>query len=91
MLARLKGIDTKTWGSVNGHDRVYAISDEDLERESEEKTSAVHFLRFELSKEMIADLKNGARVTAGVAHELYSCELDTVPENITASLIADLE
>lgn len=90
MLEKLKGIDTKTWVSINGHDRVYAISDEDLERESEDKTSAVHFLRFELSKEMIADLKNGASIAAGVDHELYSHELNPLPENISASLIADL-
>ena len=91
MLARLKGIDDKTWVRVNGHDKVFAISDEDMERESEEKTSAVHFMRFELSPEMITDLKNGTGVAAGIDHETYSYELDPIPENISASLIADLE
>ena len=91
MLAKLKGIDTKTWVRVNGHDKVFAISDEDLERESEEKTSAVHFLRFELSPEMIADLKNGTKLAAGIDHENYRCELDPIAENITTSLITDLK
>jgi hypothetical protein len=91
MLAKLKGIDNKTWVCVKGHDRVFAISDEDMERESEEKTSAVHFMRFELSPEMIADLKNGASVAAGVDHENYTCELNPVSENISASLVKDLE
>lgn len=91
MLAKLKGIDTKTWVRVNGHDKVFAISDEDLERESEEKTSAVHFLRFELSPEMITDLKNGTKLAAGIDHENYRCELDPIAENITTSLITDLK
>jgi hypothetical protein len=91
MLAKLKGIDNKTWVRVKGHDKVYAISDEDMERESEEKTSAVHFMRFELTPKMIADLKNGTSVAAGIDHENYACELDPVPENILTSLIADLE
>jgi hypothetical protein len=91
MLARLKGIDNRTWVRVKGHDKVFAISDEDMERESEEKTSAVHFMRFELSPEMITDLKNGTGVAAGIDHETYRYELDPIPENISASLIADLE
>lgn len=91
MLARLKGIDNRTWVRVSGHDKVFAISDEDMKRESEEKTSAVHFMRFELSPKMITSLKNGAEVAAGIDHENYICELDPLPENISASLIADLE
>lgn len=91
MLATLIGIDAKTWVQVKGHDKVFAISDEDLERESEEKTSAVHFLRFELSPEMIDDLKKGTSMAAGIDHDNYTCELNPIPENISVSLINDLE
>jgi hypothetical protein len=91
MLTKLKSIDSSTWVRVSGHDKVYAISDEDMERESEEKTSAVHFMRFELSQEMISDLKNDANIAAGVDHESYMFDLDPIPENISASLVSDLE
>jgi hypothetical protein len=91
MLAKLKGIDNSTWISVNDHDRVFAISDEDLERESEEKTSAVHFMRFELSPEMITDLKNGADIAAGIDHVAYQCELSPIAKNVAASLVQDLK
>ncbi len=69
-LERLKGIETRCWLGV-GDERFYAIADEDLERENETKTSAVHFLRFELSSTACAALKGGARVELGVDHEAY--------------------
>jgi hypothetical protein len=70
-LALLKGIDDRCWVQVEGHERVFAIADEDLERENEHKTSAVHFLRFELTKPMIASLRAGRSLTAGMDHQHY--------------------
>jgi hypothetical protein len=70
-LALLKGIDDRCWVQVQCHERVFAIADEDLERENEEKTSAVHFLRFELTPAMIASLRAGGSLTAGMDHAHY--------------------
>src|SRR5580693_8793108 len=78
-LARLKGIEDRCWVEVAGHPRVFAIADEDLERENEEKTSAVHFLRFELNPGMIASLRLGAALAAGVDHEHYRHVVHEVP------------
>src|SRR6516162_6656273 len=61
-LARLRGVEDRCWVQVAGHERVFAIADEDLERENAEKTSAVHFLRFELTAAMIASLRSGAAI-----------------------------
>ncbi len=88
-LARLIGIDRKTWVQVGEHDRVYAISDEDLERETEEKTSSVHFMRFELSEAMVADAKAGAPIQVGIDHENYLHQV-TVDARARESLVADL-
>jgi hypothetical protein len=68
---------------------VYAIADEDLERENEEKTSAVHFLRFELSEEMCSALRRGAGLSIGVDHPQYRASVETAPE-VRAALAADL-
>ena len=89
-LAQLKGIEDRCWVQARGHDRVYAIADEDLERENEEKTSSVHFLRFELSAPMIAALRGGASLAVGVDHPQYRHSLDPVRDAVRASLIADL-
>jgi hypothetical protein len=89
-LARLRAIEERTWVRVAGHDRVFPIADEDLGRTSDEKTSSVHFLRFELTEPMIADLKAGATLAAGVDHPQYSAALDPVPEFVRESLVADL-
>src|SRR5919109_5016201 len=70
-LAELKGIERRVWIEVQGCERVYAIADEDLERENEEKTSSVHFLRFELDAPMREALRAGAAVTVGVEHAQY--------------------
>ena len=90
MLTQLVGIEDRVYVHVADFDRVYAIADEDLERADEEKTSAVHFLRFELPPEQIAALKSGASLIAGIDHENYHVEVSPVPDNIRASLINDL-
>jgi hypothetical protein len=89
-LAELKGIEDQVWVQVEGHARVYAIADEDLERENEQKTSAVHFLRFELDAAMRAALKRGARLAMGVEHRAYAATLDLVPAAVRDSLAGDL-
>ena len=89
-LAQLIGLEDRCWVQVRGEDRVHAIADEDLERETSEKTSAVHFLRFELTAKMIAALKAGATLAAGVDHERYRHAVDPVPEPVRAALVADL-
>lgn len=90
MLGRLIGIEDRVYVQVADFDRVYAIADEDLEREDESKTSAVHFLRFELGPEHIAALKSGAKLAAGIDHENYQVEISSVGENVRRSLVADL-
>lgn len=90
-LARLIGIEDRTWVEVEGHDRVHAVADEDLERDTAEKTSSVHFLRFELDPAMIAALKHGAALSIGVDHDNYRHVLAPVPETVQAALIADLD
>lgn len=89
-LARLKGIENRVWVQVEGHPAVYAIADEDLERENAEKTSAVHFVRFELTAAMIAALKAGAALSIGVDHPEYTATLQPVPEQTREALLADL-
>jgi hypothetical protein len=90
-LAQLVGIEDKTWVRVGDFEKVYAIADEDLERDSEEKTSSVHFMRFELSDAMIAAAKSGAAISAGIDHPHYNQSVDPVPDNIRASLVDDLD
>jgi hypothetical protein len=90
-LARLQGIEDRTWVRVEGCDAVYAIADEDLDRETEEKTSSVHFLRFELTREMVAALKYGVAFSIGVDHPNYNATLDPVPAEVRAALVKDLE
>jgi len=89
-LEKLKGVEDRCWVEVAGFDRVFAIADEDLERENEVKTSAVHFLRFELSGAMAAGLKGGAALSIGIDHPNYQHQISPVPENIRAALAADL-
>ncbi|HYA20309.1 MAG TPA: DUF3501 family protein [Burkholderiales bacterium] len=90
MLTKLKGLEKRVWIQAAGHGRVYAIADEDLERENEEKTSSVHFLRFELAPEMIRSLKGGAALVMGVDHRAYEIAGVTVAEAVRSSLIRDL-
>jgi len=91
MLAKLVGIEDRVYVQVADFDRVHPIADEDLERDSEEKTSAVHFLRFELPPEQVRALKGGASLIAGIDHENYRVEVSPVPDNIRESLVADLD
>ncbi len=90
-LARLRGIEDRCWIQVAGHERVWAIADEDLERENEEKTSAVHFLRFELDAPMRKALHAGAALSVGIDHEQHRYTVERVPEEVHASLVADLD
>ena len=90
-LATLRGIERKVWLQVEGCPRVFAIADEDLERENEDKTSSVHFLRFELTKEMIAALKYGVALSFGIDHPNYKAANAAVGAATRQSLIADLE
>jgi hypothetical protein len=89
-LGNLKGVEDKTWVRVEGSPRVYAIADEDLERENDEKTSSVHFLRFELTNEMAESLKYGVGLAIGVDHPHYQATLDPVPEATRSALVKDL-
>ncbi len=89
-LAQLIGIDRKTWVQVEGFDKVFAISNEDLERETEEKTSAVHFMRFELEPDMTNAAKDGAAINVGIDHENYMHSVSPVPENYRKLLVSDL-
>jgi len=89
-LALLRGVEDRVWVRVAGHDRVYAIADEDMERANDKKTSAVHFLRFELMAPMIAALSAGSDLAIGVEHAAYTAEIDQVPVAVKASLLRDL-
>jgi hypothetical protein len=89
-LARLKGIEDRCWVQVADFSRVFAIADEDLERENEEKTSAVHFLRFELTDAMVAALRGGAHLSAGIDHANYPYSEDSLPTALREALLADL-
>ena len=89
-LAGLRGIEDRVWVQVQGHPKVFAIADEDLPRTNDEKTSAVHFLRFELAPEMIAALKNGTALGMGVDHADYQAGIPAVGNATRDALVADL-
>ena len=88
-LARLIGVEDRMFIEVEGQSRVYAIADEDLDRENDEKTSAVHFVRFELTPAMCAAVKASAGVTLGCDHTNYPAHTQIAPETL-ASLAGDL-
>jgi len=90
MLRRLRGIEHRVYVQVQDFDRLFAIADEDLDRSDEEKTSAVHFLRFEFPPEQAAALKAGASFAAGIDHEDYRVDIAPVADATRASLVADL-
>lgn len=90
MLPKLIGVEDRVWVRVEGDQPVYAIADEDLERENDEKTSSVHFLRFELSDAMKARLRSGAELAIGVDHASYTHAIGEVSDAVRASLIRDL-
>jgi hypothetical protein len=88
-LAKLKGIEDRCWVQVKGQERVFAIADEDLDRENDEKTSSVHFLRFELTQPMIGALRAGADLSVGVDHDQYRHALTPVTAATRQALVAD--
>jgi hypothetical protein len=90
-LARLIGIEDRLFVQVEGQDRVYAIADEDLEREDGNKTSAVHFVRFELSGAMKAALKSGAQMMVGCDHPNYPVHIEELAPETLGALLADLD
>ncbi len=91
MLQKLIGVEDRVYVQVDGRERVYAIADEDMERSNEQKTSAVHFLRFELGSDDIALLRNGAMLAAGIDHDNYTVEISSVAGATRQSLLADLD
>jgi len=91
MLQQLRGVEDRVYVEVGGFDRVFAIADEDIDRTDDEKTSAVHFLRFELPQEQVAALRSDALLAAGIDHDNYTVEISQVPENIRNSLLGDLD
>ena len=91
MLAQLIGVESHVWVRVEGCDEVYAIADEDLERSNEEKTSSVHFLRFELTGEMRSALRAGAGLAMGIDHRHYPVTVDITDPQTKASLAGDLQ
>jgi Protein of unknown function (DUF3501) len=90
-LEKLKGVEDRCWVQVAGFEKLFAIADEDLERENDVKTSAVHFLRFELSEAMAAKLKGRAALSIGVDHPNYHHELAPAADNVRDALAADLD
>ena len=89
-LAKLKGIEERVWVQVAEQAKVFAIADEDMARENEEKTSAVHFLRFELDAISVAAAKAGSPIRMGIDLAAYPVESTTLAENTRAALVVDL-
>ena len=90
-LQKMLGIEKRVWIKVSGFDPVFAIADEDLERETEDKTSSVHFLRFELDSPMISAVKQGADISVGIDHAAYTEALEPLPKANRDSLAQDFE
>jgi uncharacterized protein DUF3501 len=88
-LAKLIGVEDGVYVEVDGQPRAYAIADEDLDRENEQKTSSVHFLRFELTPDAIAAFKSGAAVAIGIDHPNYAVRLDEVAPQVQSALAQD--
>ena len=91
MLPRLIGVEDRVWVKVEGCKPVYAIADEDLERENDQKTSSVHFLRFELDPEMKRKLRAGAGLAVGIDHPNYTHTVGEVADLMRSALLQDLE
>lgn len=89
-LEKLVGVEDRVWVQVSGFDRVYAIADEDLDRADDDKTSAVHFMRFELRPEMAEAVRGGAAIGMGIDHDAYRQEIEAVPAAVRDSLANDL-
>lgn len=89
-LAKLIGIEKTVWVRVDDSEKVFAISNEDLTRDNNEKTASVHFMRFELTKNMHAQAKVGLPIYFGIDHPLFKTEV-VVPPEIQKSLVQDLD
>ena len=90
-LKKMLGIENNLWLKIEGFNEIHPVSDEDLERSDDNKTSAVHFLRFQLDHEMIDALKGGCQLSAGINHPEYKYTVNPIPQNISESLISDLD
>ena len=90
-LKKMLGIENNLWLKIEGFNEIHPVSDEDLERRDDNKTSAVHFLRFQLDHEMIDALKGGCQLSAGIDHPEYKYTVNPIPQNISESLISDLD
>ena len=90
-LKKMLGIENNLWLMIEGFNEIHPVSDEDLERRDDNKTSAVHFLRFQLDHEMIDGLKGGCQLSAGINHPEYKYTVNPIPQNISESLISDLD
>lgn len=90
-LEKMVGIEDKVWVQVNGFDKVYAIADEDMERETAEKTSSVHFLRFEFDQNMVSSAKQGKPLAMGIDHPAYQVAVEALPKTSQQALVADFD
>jgi hypothetical protein len=90
-LSRLIGVEDRCWVRVSEMERVFAIADEDLPRENEDKTSAVHFLRFELAPSMVEAMKGGGHLSVGVDHDNYRHMISPLPADVRDALALDLD
>lgn len=90
-LARLVGIERDIWMRVDGFDPVFPIANEDLDRTAPDKTASVHFMRFELTPAMVAAVRNGAAISAGISHRDYQASLAPLPQSMRDALAADLD
>ena len=91
MLQQLVGVEDRVYVQVGMMDRVFAVADEDMDRSDAEKTSAVHFLRFELPAEQVAALKTGATLAAGIDHKNCKVSISPIADNVRLSLLGDLD
>lgn len=90
-LSRLVGIEDRVWVQVSDCDRAWAVADEDMERETAAKTSSVHFLRFQLTPEMVAKAKAGAAISVGIDQDAYRYSVEPLSQGVRDSLAADLD
>ncbi len=90
-LAGLIGIEDRVWIKINDYEKVWAIADEDMDRETSDKTSSVHFLRFEFTPDMAAAAKAGASLSAGIDHDHYTHQAEPLPRNVRDALVADFD
>ncbi len=90
-LAELIGLEKRVWIRVDGYERCWANANEDLERDTADKTSAVHFLRFEFTPEMVRAAKRGSPLSAGIEHDRYAHAVNPLPKPVHDALVADFE